>query len=101
MISKRFQRQCTRANGFKAPSVMFALVVGCAAVLSGAAATAATPAETVAVLPAMHIGIETATEAGSLKVAQTLALCPAAAAGIKRGDRLTQLNGKPLRSLPP
>ena len=99
MIAKRFQWPSASADGRCRAVALFTLIVGLAAFMPFAAAAAR--AEVVPVPSGAFIGIEAATEAGSLKVTETLPLCPAVAAGIERGDRLIQLNGKPLRSLPP
>jgi hypothetical protein len=69
---------------------------------TGSSASSAPARSTLVSVPSgFWIGVTTENARESLEVTDVLAGCPAAQAGIERGDRLTQLNDKPLRSLPP
>jgi hypothetical protein len=69
---------------------------------TGSSASSAPARSTLVSVPSgFWIGVITENARESLEVTDVLAGCPAAHAGIKRSDRLTQLNGRPLRSLPP
>ena len=63
--------------------------------------TEAVRSEPVPVSSGFWIGVDIEKAPEGLEITRVLAGCPAEEAKIKRGDRLTQLNGQPLRSLPP